>query len=107
MAKSPPKDKHRMKRPRPEGAKRGRDVDDIKQAYTKEQLAEIGAIALTWNQVDAFIDWLLLISLKLPPLSWLDVAKRINGMDGKLHILRQFAANSEILTAPARDCIKS
>lgn len=102
----PPKDKHRMKRPMPKGARPGRQRPNIKAAYTTEQLAEIGAIALTWNQVELFIDWLLLIVLKMPPALWEPVTKRINGMDGKLALLRLRAEHSEILTDEARACIK-
>jgi hypothetical protein len=101
-----PSARHRMKRPQPSGAKPGRWVDDIKQSYTTEQLAEVGAIALTWNQVEAMVDFLLLVTLDLPPGLWLAVAKRINGMDGKLAILRQKAEQSAILTDEARLCIK-
>jgi hypothetical protein len=101
-----PKDKHRMRRPQPEGARpTGQYEDDIKKAYSAEQLREIGAIALTWNQVDALIDFLLLVTLKLAPHVWLHVAKRINGMDGKLEILRLHANHSEILTDDAKACI--
>jgi hypothetical protein len=102
-----PKGKHRMKRPRPPGSKPGPAVDNIKKAYSKDQLAEIGAIALIWNQVDSYIDFILLVALNIPIGLWLDVTKRINGMDGKLAILRNRAAQSRILTDEARACIKS
>jgi hypothetical protein len=96
-----------MRRPLPKGAKPGKNVPDVKSAYTIDQLAEIGAIALTWNQTEMFVDFLLLIVLKMPVGLWTPVAKRINGMEGKLAILRLRAEQSEILTDEARSCIKT
>lgn len=98
--------KHRMKRPQPPDAKAGRHVHDIKQAYTNEQLIEVGAIALTWNQIDFQIDFLLLVVLKMPIGLWLEVTKRINGMDGKIEILRLRSNQSSILTNEAKSTIK-
>ena len=45
-----------MKRRQPKDAKPGRRVQDIKKAYTQEQLTEIGSITLKWNQIDFFVD---------------------------------------------------
>jgi hypothetical protein len=33
-------------------AKPGRRPEDPKEAYTQEQLAQVGAIALIWNQIE-------------------------------------------------------
>jgi hypothetical protein len=98
---------HRMKRKQPKHAKPGRRVLNIKEAYTKEQLTEIGAITLTWNQIKHFIEWLLLVVLKIPVRLWTAVAARISGVDAKLEILTLRASQSEILTDEARACIKS
>jgi hypothetical protein len=105
MSKSP-KDKHRMRRPQPKSSKPGRRVESIKKSYSKEQLSEIGAIAMTWNQLELQIDFLLLIVLKMPVGLWMPLVKRINGMDGKFAILRLRAEQSTILTDDARECIK-
>ncbi len=101
-----PKDKHRMRRPQPANSKPGRRVQDIKKAYTEKQLIEIAAIALTWNQVDAQVDYLLLVALRLPPSLYLDITKRINGMDGKIQILRLRSEQAQILTKEAKACVK-
>jgi len=106
MAKHP-ETTHRMKRKQPKHAKPGRRVQNIKEVYTKEQLAEIGAITLTWNQIEHFIDWLLLVVLKIPVGLWAAVTTRINGVDAKLEILTLRASQSEILTDEARACIES
>jgi hypothetical protein len=50
---------HRMKRPQPAGAKPGRAEHDIKKALTTEQLAEIGAISLKFNQIESLVEFIL------------------------------------------------
>lgn len=50
-----------MKRPQPPGAKPGRAEHDIKKALTTEQLAEIGAISLKFNQIELLIEFILLV----------------------------------------------
>jgi hypothetical protein len=103
---TPPKDRHRMKRPQPKDAQPGRRREqNIKKAYSAEQLQEIGAIAITWNQLEWQVDFLLLIALDMPMGLWLPVAKRINGMDGKLQILRLRANQSEDLNDEGKDCV--
>ena len=67
MAKSP-KPHHRMKRPQPLGARPGRIEDDIKKALTTEQLAEIGAISLKFNQIESLVEFILVVILDVPPL---------------------------------------
>lgn len=96
-----------MKRPKPPNARPKRYEQNIRKAYTTEQLAEIGAIALLYNQLESFVDFMLLVVLHLPPSTWLPVVKRINGMDGKLEILRRYAADSFILTDEAKQCVKN
>jgi hypothetical protein len=98
--------KHRMKRPQPLNVSPKRQEPDIRKAYTTEQLAEIGAVALIWNQIETMVDFLLLIVLHIPVGSWLDVTKRINGMDGKVEILRRYSDRNRIFTEEAKQCIK-
>jgi hypothetical protein len=45
-----------MSRRQPKTSRPGRRVEDPKEAYTVAQLAEVGAIALMWNQIDNFLD---------------------------------------------------
>lgn len=84
----------------------GRRVEDPKQAYTSDQLAEIGGITLLWNSVEGFVDWLIKVALDLPLEVMWEVASRIAGMEAKIEILRLRAARSEILDDDARACIK-
>lgn len=95
-----------MKRPQPEGARPGRIEHDIKKAFTTEQLAEIAAISLKYNQIEAMIEFILLVVLDFSPVLWLDVVRSINGMDAKLKILRKYYQYNPILTDEARDCLK-
>jgi hypothetical protein len=57
-----------MKRPQPLGARPGRIEDDIKKALTTEQLAEIGAISLKFNQIESLVEFILVVILDVPPL---------------------------------------
>jgi hypothetical protein len=95
-----------MSRKQPPDARPGRRVEDPKEAYSTEQLAEVGAIILIWNQIDTLIDWLVHIALRLPLLLFWDVVRRINGMNAKVQLLRLAAERSEILNDTARKHIK-
>jgi hypothetical protein len=95
-----------MKRPLPEDARPGRHEPDIKKAFSKAQLAEIGAIALIWNQIEGTINFLILVGI-LPPLSvWHDLTTRITGAPAKVELLRFRAERAKILTDAARKSIK-
>jgi hypothetical protein len=101
-----PTNKDRMSRKQPKTSRPGRRVEDPKKAYTFEQLAEVGAIALIWNQIDNFLDWLLHIALKTPLMLHWEIARRIRGSYAKVELLRIAAARAKILTDEARECIK-
>jgi hypothetical protein len=107
MATPPPKSKHRMKRPQPPGARPGRVEYDIKKALTTEQLAEIGAISLKFNQIESLIEFILVVILDVPPPLWWEVVRRINGMDAKISILRRYYETNKILTDKAKKCLKA
>lgn len=107
-----PTGKERMRRP-PSKTLRPRSIEfDIKKAYTQEQLSEIGAIALVWNQIEAFIDFLILIVVgPAPGVSsvsvWLEIQKRINSLDAKIDILQLQSEESAILDTEAKKAIKN
>ena len=83
----------------------GRRSVDPKVDYTKEQLAEIGAIAIVWNHIDSFVDWLLHICLGGPiSLMWA-VGRSIGSVEAKLDLLTLAASQSRILDDEARACI--
>lgn len=66
---------------------------DIKVDLSPEQLQGIGAVAMAWNEAEAFVDWLLYTGLSLSAGLWLDVAIRINGIDGKIEIINKAASD--------------
>jgi hypothetical protein len=61
---------------------------DIRKDVSKEQLIGIGAVCLEWNRVERSLDWALLRALDLPWETWPELASRINGIDGKIAILK-------------------
>jgi hypothetical protein len=84
----------------------GRRTTDPKTAYTKEQLAEIGAIALVWNHVNDFVDWLLHICLGSPMSILWALGRSIGSVERKLDLLTLVASRSHILNDEARECIR-
>jgi len=90
----------------PAGAKRGRWVTDAEDAYTPQQLARIGAIALIWNQIKAMIDFQLMVIMRLDPHLWTPVTTQLRGIDGKIQLLRIRANTSKILSEEAKQSIK-
>jgi len=87
----------RMIRPQPEHSRPGRRPHDPKDAYTAEQLIEIGAIALIWNSIDDFVDFLLHICLGSPIALLWAVGRSIGSLDAKLELLELGAARSHVL----------
>jgi len=79
---------------------------DPKKAYTPEQLAEIGAITLKWNQVEAHIDFIgsHILFTKTPFWLQIEVYKALNN-PGKLRLLKVCLDRSELLDDSARHCI--
>ncbi|QUD89849.1 hypothetical protein [Phenylobacterium montanum] len=81
---------------------------DPKRAYTPEQLADIGAIALKWNQIEAHIDFVgsQILFAKTP--FWLRLATdKVMGERTKLKLLRECAARGELLNDRAKSAISS
>jgi hypothetical protein len=95
-----------MSRKQPPDATPGRRVEDPKEAYSAEQLAEVGAIILIWNQIETLVDWLVHVSLRLPIMVFWDVVRRISGVRAKVDLLRLSAERSNILDDDARKCMK-
>jgi hypothetical protein len=107
VKRTTPKPKRaRMSRVLPATAQPGRREEDPMKAWSKDQLTYVGAVALLWNQVEVFIDWLLYIGLKPPLPIFFEVTRRISGLEGRLDILRLIASRSSILDNAARECIK-
>jgi hypothetical protein len=97
----------RMTRRQPSASRPGRRVEDPKEAYTNEQLAEVGAIILLWNQVETFLDWLIYITTNPPLYLFWDVARRFKGVSAKVELIRIAADRNKILTEDAKKLIKT
>lgn len=81
---------------------------DPKKAYTPEQLAEIGAITLKWNQIEAHIDFIGSFILFSKTPFWLQIATdKAIGMKGKLSLLKECLKHATLLDEKATNCILS
>ena len=76
-----------MRRKSPVGSKSER-TGDLRKNLTREQLEWIGAVAIGWNELEILIDYAMSIGLGISAPLWLEVSTRINGIDGKLQLIR-------------------
>jgi hypothetical protein len=97
----------RMSRPQPKDSRPGNRFGTPKELFGNEQLAEIGAIVLIWNQIDTFVDFLTYVTLKPPIYLLWEVARRFRGVDAKIQLLRLAADRNKILDDAAKKCIKT
>jgi hypothetical protein len=108
MSTGKPREKSvRMSRPQPKNSRPGKRFGTPKELFSDEQLAEIGAIVLIWNQIDTFLDFLTYVSLKPPIYLLWEVARRFRGVDAKIELLRLAADRNKILDDAAKKCIKT
>lgn len=77
-----------MRRKKTSGQRAHRGYDFLEEVHPR-RLQLIGAITLAWNWIEGAIDTSLAISLETHPDMWTEVTSRINGMDGKLELLRK------------------
>jgi len=108
-----PTGKERMRRHAPKdlSLRPKRIESDIKKAYTQEQLTEIGAITLIWNQITAFITFLLYVvvdpsSSTASSYVWSEILKRLNNLDETIAILCSRSEESDILNDDAKKAIR-
>lgn len=107
---SAPTGKERMKRnlpPFPQG-RPSRFEFDVKKAFSLEQLAEIGAISVAWNQLEDLIDFLMMVSFQTLFSSFKVFSEIMDGIksrDSKIDILETHALESGILNDTAKKCI--
>jgi hypothetical protein len=79
---------------------------DPKKAYTAEQLAEIGAITLKWNQIEAHIDFIGSHILFSKTPFWLQIATdKALSMKAKLALLKECLKRSILMDDKARNCV--
>jgi hypothetical protein len=79
---------------------------DPKKAYTTEQLAEIGAISVKWNQIEPHIAFVgSLILFNKAPL-WLQLSTGIVlSTKAKLNLLKECIRNADLLDDRSKQCI--
>lgn len=76
-----------MKRPSKHGH-RFSTIKDIKAEIAPERLAGVGAVALSWTQLESLVDFLFWEACDLPDVLRLEITTRIHGFDGKIAILK-------------------
>lgn len=52
------------------------------------QLSAIAWIALFWNEIEENVDTIMCRAMQIPDIFWVEVATRINGIDGKIELIR-------------------
>lgn len=83
---------------------------DPKKAYSPEQLAEIGAISLTWNQIEAHIDFVgsFILFNKLPFWLMVSTAKSLSNVR-KLNLLKEYIGKATLFSESTKshiaDCL--
>lgn len=88
---------------RPSNFRPGYPSTRVRQALSRKQLAEIGAVIIAWNGLEAIVDWILIWGLTLPELFGHDIVSRINGLDGKIAIIHKIMSD-ECLVMPPNLC---
>jgi hypothetical protein len=104
-----PSGKERMKRVAPDdlSLRPTKFEFDPKKAYSAEQLAEIGAIALKMNQIEAHIDFIGSHILFSKTPFWLQIAtNNALSMDKKLDLLGECLDRSVLMDDKSKNCIR-
>lgn len=79
---------------------------DPKRAYTPEQLAEIGAITIKWNQIEASIDFIGSHILYPKSPFWLQIAThKALSTKAKFGLLKEGVKYAEFFDDKAKHCI--
>ena len=77
----------------------------IRADISDDQLAEIGAAILAFNDAEGVLDLILSEALDIPDDVRLDVVTRFNGIDGKVEIIRRVFSEHFQIDQPAYDRI--
>jgi len=79
---------------------------DVKQDFSKDQLAAIGAVALAFNDLQADMEALLQVVVRMPGPLFLQICSRIHGLDGKIAIINT-VIDDAIIAKKEQDELKS
>jgi hypothetical protein len=66
---------------------------DPRRELDVEQLAALGGVCLAWNDAEAMLDVLLCVCSMVPHAIWREFATRINGIEGKMAIIKAACQN--------------
>ena len=74
--------------------RKGSPEDKVPREYTpsradQELAALVGHMTFLWNYIENALDWTLDQAIEAPPALRVDVRSRINGLDGKLAIIKK------------------
>jgi hypothetical protein len=108
MAKKAPTGKEVMKRRTPENLslRPTRFESDPKKAYTTEQLAEIGAITLRWNQIEGAIEFIATVIVFAKSPFWLRISiQKYMRANSKLSLLKEYLNHTTLLDSVTTQCI--
>jgi hypothetical protein len=79
---------------------------DPKKAYTTEQLAEIGAITLKWNQIEAHIEFIASFIVFTKSPFWLRISTaKLLSAKAKLNLLKECTSHATLLDGKSKQCI--
>jgi hypothetical protein len=79
---------------------------DPKKAYTTEQLAEIGAVTLKWNQIEAHIEFIATFILFTKAPFWLRLSiNKLLSAKSRLNLLKECLKRAELLDDKSKHCI--
>jgi len=81
-----------MKRPFGPAKNSHAKFDDVRADFSSAQLQGIGAVAMAYNELEAELFALFMVSTGIDPNLQLDVFTRINGTDGVIEIIKKGAA---------------
>jgi hypothetical protein len=70
----------------------GRREADVRKNLSGEQLEWIGSVAIAWNELEILIDFAMANGLGVRAPLWDELTTRINGIEGKLQLVRKSLA---------------
>jgi len=84
----------------------GRFESDPKKAYTTAQLAEVGAITLKWNKIEAHIEFIASFIMFTKSPFWLQMSTaKLLSAKQKLNLLKRCIGHATLLDDKSKRCI--
>jgi hypothetical protein len=83
-----------MKRPAKGRSTPSHHTRDVKQDFSRDQLAAVGAATLAFNELQSTIEAMLQVATGIPKWLFSEVGSRINGLEGKIAIIKMVLDNA-------------